>query len=82
MPAKRKVKAMKNTSARSAKKKVKGHASGGDIPVGFIFDEIYRAVTEADVKKAAPQEIEQLKAHLDGASKQLKAIARKLNRQG
>jgi len=80
MPARRKVKATKNAHPRAARKKMNGPASGGDISLGFIFDEVYRTVAEAGAKKVAPQELEQLKAHLDGATNQLKTIGRKLGK--
>jgi len=80
MPTRRRSEAAEGAQRRRAPKKVDRSTAGGDIPVGFIFDEIYKAVVTAGAKKVAPQEVEQLKAHLDGASKSLKTIARKLEK--
>jgi hypothetical protein len=52
--------------------------SRGNIPVSFIFEGIYQTAAKGEAKKVAPQEVAQLKIHLDGAVKQLQIIARKL----
>lgn len=50
----------------------------GRIPVSAVFEGIYQTAAKGEAKKAAPEEVAQLKVHLDGALKQLQAITRKL----
>ena len=52
--------------------------SKGHIPVSVFFDGIYETAAKSEAKRFAPDELAQLKVHLDGALKQLQAMSRKM----
>jgi hypothetical protein len=52
---------------------------GGRISVHLLFEGIYGTVASSgDAKKYAPEQLEQLKVHLDGALKEMHAIEDKI----
>lgn len=50
----------------------------GRIPVADLFRGIYETAASAEAKKLAPEELDQLKGHLDGAVTMLQTIAKKI----
>ncbi len=50
----------------------------GKLPLSLIFDSIYQRVATSEAKTLAPQDLAELKTHLDGALRQIQAVSDKI----